>query len=493
MVKHAESIIFLVDLDPEVEKEASKGLTRLELLKQCISFFAVSKRRTCINHMYGLLKIEGTVVVPPTSSSTSSGCLTSSTEDLMKACSALKPCCPQSQSSAPLDMAAVLSAVHAMKAGPSWAPPVRVILFYCRSSMSPTLSVPINKLMGCPVDVLYIHDKPQAGVNCPQQVYSELEEIADKTSKLVGHNSYIFEVTASNSRKLLNVMVQLLAHPLQRPPQHQLSPNPPDLATLELLPVGGCSSSTVPAPATAAAAASTVQQNPGIHATSTAGTSSAAAAAAASVQVTCIPSPWAPTGAPTAANNISAGSWTPPPTHNMAPRTPLASYHQSLSTTTIMSGASGSTTSGSTTPSHHLAVHAGIPVGSVVLSAVPPVIYTTSATTATTSTASSNQGTTQNVALPPQVMAALSSNLNMPSGGEASSAGYRLTGSSGGSGSGGGALTPQNDHMHLSAAAPFISTTPIPGLTPSAVIVVSQQGESNYLVQPEGYKDPKFR
>jgi hypothetical protein len=51
-----------------------------------------------------------------------------------------------------------------------------------------------------------VHEKPSPS-NQPQEVYNILEQQADTMAQLAHHTAYIFETSAPNIKKLLNLMV----------------------------------------------------------------------------------------------------------------------------------------------------------------------------------------------------------------------------------------------------------------------------------------------
>lgn len=89
---------------------------------------------------------------------------------------------------------------------------LRVILIYGRSCLpAPKLDISSNiNSQGLAIDCLYIHDKPQPGVNHPQEVYSALEDLVDQLSVRAGHAGFVYETTAGRFGKLLSSMVSQL-------------------------------------------------------------------------------------------------------------------------------------------------------------------------------------------------------------------------------------------------------------------------------------------
>jgi hypothetical protein len=54
LLHHPESILFVLDIDAETATEATKGLSKLQVLQQCISLIVNTKRKLSSAHRYGL-------------------------------------------------------------------------------------------------------------------------------------------------------------------------------------------------------------------------------------------------------------------------------------------------------------------------------------------------------------------------------------------------------------------------------------------------------
>lgn len=82
---------------------------------------------------------------------------------------------------------------------------VRVVLLYGRSNIIPHLVT--HHSAGLAIDCMFLHAKPEPGVNQPQEVYLALEELVDGMAVRGGHHAYIHEASGSNLKKILNLMV----------------------------------------------------------------------------------------------------------------------------------------------------------------------------------------------------------------------------------------------------------------------------------------------
>jgi hypothetical protein len=83
---------------------------------------------------------------------------------------------------------------------------VRVILIYGRSQL-PLPQLRSQQQQGLIMDCLYVHSKPQAGLNAAQEVYGALEELVDGLGVRAGHAPFIYEATGGRPMKLLGCMV----------------------------------------------------------------------------------------------------------------------------------------------------------------------------------------------------------------------------------------------------------------------------------------------
>jgi hypothetical protein len=84
---------------------------------------------------------------------------------------------------------------------------LRVILIYGRSHLPPPKLDIQQQQQGLVIDCLYVHTKPQAGLNHAQEVYGALEELVDGLGARAGHAPFIYEATAGRTMKLLSCMV----------------------------------------------------------------------------------------------------------------------------------------------------------------------------------------------------------------------------------------------------------------------------------------------
>lgn len=96
---------------------------------------------------------------------------------------------------------------------------VRTILIYGRSNSVPLVHRNLQVLKNMMhslyffLDIVYVHE-PLSEANCCQEIFNAFVALDDHVA------SYVFEVSR-NATKLHNCMAKLLAHPLQRPQQHQ--------------------------------------------------------------------------------------------------------------------------------------------------------------------------------------------------------------------------------------------------------------------------------
>ncbi|WIA12254.1 hypothetical protein OEZ85_012319 [Tetradesmus obliquus] len=321
-----ETIVFAIDLDAEMSTEATRGYCRLDVVKHAVTTFVLAKKRMCARHKFALVTLvqDEAVLLPYTltsntdefleylaqlqpaaaaaeqqfitsdgggSSSSSSkafdfGSLISAVEPLLQ--QQQQQCWPQPQQQQQqqhhgemLHVAggtltpapALLSAPAATTSSSSSSRiqqqqqqqqqhSLRVILLYARSQL-PAPELRSQQQRGLAMDCLYVHSKPQAGVNAAQEVYGALEELVDGLGVRAGHAPFIYEATAGRIMKLLSCMALLLAHPQQRQPQADTQPPldisaapvmqlPSDLANLASgLPI--MTASRLPAPAAASA------------------------------------------------------------------------------------------------------------------------------------------------------------------------------------------------------------------------------------------------
>ncbi|TKY74921.1 hypothetical protein E2542_SST03686 [Spatholobus suberectus] len=102
-------------------------------------------------------------------------------------------------------------AAHAAKKSCVQGRILRVILFYCRSTVQPQHQWPGNQKLFT-LDVMYLRDKPGTN-NCPQEVNDTLVEALEHVSE---YESYILESGQGLARVLFrHVLNILLSHPQQ--------------------------------------------------------------------------------------------------------------------------------------------------------------------------------------------------------------------------------------------------------------------------------------
>jgi hypothetical protein len=85
---------------------------------------------------------------------------------------------------------------------------LRVVLIYGRSQL-PLPQLRTQQQQGLVMDCLYVHSKPQPGMNAVQEVYGALEELVDGLGVRAGHAPFIYEATGGRPMKLLGCMVSL--------------------------------------------------------------------------------------------------------------------------------------------------------------------------------------------------------------------------------------------------------------------------------------------
>jgi len=189
-----------------------------------------AKKHSNLNHLYAIsaLTDNATVHCQPTKDV---GLLLDSLRNLIRPSSSRSPVAHASFDVGSLCTVSESLLVAARKTSHSThSIKARVLMLYCRSNVVPVWIT--NHGHGLAVDVLYIHEKPMAGLNCPQEVFSTLEDTLDQMSRKADHTAYIFECSTSNTKKLLSSMVWILAHPALRKPQAELKLQPFDFSGL---------------------------------------------------------------------------------------------------------------------------------------------------------------------------------------------------------------------------------------------------------------------
>ncbi|KAG2427304.1 hypothetical protein HXX76_012500 [Chlamydomonas incerta] len=266
---YPETVVFVLDCAVDIGIEYAKSAQRLELIKGCIAMYAQAKSRVNPNHKYGLAIIRDTVQWEGPGLSSSPEGLAAALRPVMPSAPATAAAPLAAGSHRPLDLGSLVSLVTPLAvAEEADGAKVRVILIYCRSSCLPVwVSCRGPADPGLALDVLFVHDKAAAaaaaaaagpaGCPSPQEVYTWLEDAADELSARCGHAAYIFEAGGHLVKKVTNLMVNLIAHPAQRPPQRELRPSPLDLAAFP--PQATATADTAPPPQAAAAAATALQ------------------------------------------------------------------------------------------------------------------------------------------------------------------------------------------------------------------------------------------
>ncbi|CAI9755701.1 unnamed protein product [Fraxinus pennsylvanica] len=166
-----EDILFCIDVGPEtmVEMKVAAGpngrpFTRLESIKQAILLFINAKLTINPDHRFAFAALTKTF----------SWLRKEFSSEVDSATAALQGISVDSSSSH-ADLTQLLRvAAHEAKKSRAQSRIFRVILLYCRSSVSPQYKLPTTQKLFT-LDVVYLHDKPGPD-NCPQKVYDTLVE-----------------------------------------------------------------------------------------------------------------------------------------------------------------------------------------------------------------------------------------------------------------------------------------------------------------------------
>ncbi|EFJ51895.1 hypothetical protein VOLCADRAFT_120444 [Volvox carteri f. nagariensis] len=248
---HPETVVFVLDACEDPGLDHAKHPSRLDLLKQCIGNCALAKSRVNPSHKFGLAVVRDSVQWEGAG-------VTTSAEGLLVALRGVHPTSspPGALAAAvgppPLDLGSVVSLVQPLAvAEEADGCRVRVVLVYCRSSVLPVWTTRQRPGEALCMDVIFVHDKAAAAAvaatrpDCasPQTVYTWLEDNVDELSARCGHHAYIFEAGCHLLRKVTNLMISLMAHPTQRPPQRALRAGPLDLATVPPQPTSATTAS----------------------------------------------------------------------------------------------------------------------------------------------------------------------------------------------------------------------------------------------------------
>lgn len=224
-----ENIIFIIDLDSEVTAplNGTSGLSRLDAVKESLKSFAHIKCRLNPHHKIGIVTLKD---------APEWRCML--TSDVSKLCATVNGLHAGERSYGRFNLAWLDNLVDKQHLDEEWQRGVmtRFVLLYSRSNIIPECTAVEGRSTELRMDLLYLHRKPAAGVNRPQQVYDELIRHMDDWAFKLEFNSYIFEAPASNSapQKIKKYMAWLLSHPLQRVHQEQL-PKPLDITRLPIL------------------------------------------------------------------------------------------------------------------------------------------------------------------------------------------------------------------------------------------------------------------
>jgi hypothetical protein len=153
---HPESILFVLDEGEEGQGEAYKGYTKLQALQQCVALCASTKSKLSKAHRFALATLSAKAeLVQPFSSSVDA--LLSA----VKACRPSRAPLPAPELGSLVELAQRLAQQEA-----ALGSRLRAVLLYSRSSAVPSWRG--GTLAGLALDALFIHDKPEPGVNDPQ-------------------------------------------------------------------------------------------------------------------------------------------------------------------------------------------------------------------------------------------------------------------------------------------------------------------------------------
>ncbi|XP_004501475.1 uncharacterized protein [Cicer arietinum] len=203
-----EDILLCIDIDPQsmVEMKAAtapngRPFTRLDAIKQAIILFVNAKLTINPQHRFAFATLSNSV-------SWLRKEFSSEVESTIAAMRALSATTASSQP----DLTNLFRlAAHEAKKSRMQGRILRVILFYCRSTVRPQHQWPVNQKLFT-LDVMYLHDKPGPD-NCPQEVYDTLVEALEHVTEYEG---YILESGQGLARVVFRHMLILLSHPQQR-------------------------------------------------------------------------------------------------------------------------------------------------------------------------------------------------------------------------------------------------------------------------------------
>ncbi|XP_061374972.1 uncharacterized protein LOC133317154 [Gastrolobium bilobum] len=202
-----EDILFCIDVDPEsliemkIVGQNGRPLTRLDAIKQAIALFINAKLTINPEHRFAFAALTNSV----------SWLRKEFSSETESAIAAIRGLSATSTSSQPDLTNLFRLAYHEAKKSRMQGRILRVILFYCRSSVRPQHQCPVNQKLFT-LDVMYLHDKPGPD-NCPQEVYDTLVEALEHVSEYEG---YIMESGQGLARVLFRHVLILLLHPQQR-------------------------------------------------------------------------------------------------------------------------------------------------------------------------------------------------------------------------------------------------------------------------------------
>ncbi|XP_027356029.1 uncharacterized protein LOC113865567 [Abrus precatorius] len=203
-----EDIIFCIDVDPQslVEMKGATGpngrpLTRLDSIKQAIILFVHSKLTINPQHRFAFATL----------SNSFSWLRKDFSGEIDSAIAAMRGLSASSSTVQPDLTNLFRIAAHEAKKSRLHGRILRVILFYCRSTVRPQHQWPVNQKLFT-LDVMYLHDKPGPD-NCPQEIYDTLVEALEHVSEYEG---YILESGQGLARVLFRHVLILLSHPQQR-------------------------------------------------------------------------------------------------------------------------------------------------------------------------------------------------------------------------------------------------------------------------------------
>ncbi|GAB2275747.1 hypothetical protein Dimus_010497 [Dionaea muscipula] len=203
----SEDILFCVDVGKESFVEMKnpgpngRPITRLDSILKSISIFANTKLSINPDHRFAFAVLGQSVSWIRKEFTSEVDFPAASIRDF-----------PGDSSSDQVDLTPLLRiAAHEVKKSRAQCRILRVILFYCRSSMPPQCQWPVDHKIFT-FDVIYLHDKPGPD-NCPQKVYDALVDVIERVSE---HDGYIFESGQGVQRIIFRHMCVLLSYPPQR-------------------------------------------------------------------------------------------------------------------------------------------------------------------------------------------------------------------------------------------------------------------------------------